>query len=379
MTHSQDTEAALLGGLLFAPSAVADVSDLLVADDFHHPAHRIIYAAITALDAEGGKIDVITVGNHLRAAGTLDDIGGLPYLGELVRNTASAANVKAYAERIRDLSLERQVLERTYSAQQIMQDVGTTAEKVDAVQRLFLDIGARTDEGPRSARDLMPSALDRLEKLSQSDSAITGLPTGLTDFDNMTSGLQPADLVIVAARPSMGKTAFAMNIAEHVALKQRLPVLVFSMEMPAEQLLMRMAASVGRVPFEHVRVPSRMREEDWPRLTKATTEIAHAAIHIDETPAMTPAQIRARARRFKQRHGCGLIVVDYLQLMQVPGYKPGQRTAEITEASRSLKALAKELNVPVIALSQLNRSLESRQDKRPIMSDLRESGAIEQD
>src|SRR5690606_30434775 len=265
------------------------------------------------------------------------------------------------------------------SAQQIMQDAGTTAEKVDAVQRLFLDIGVRTDEGPRSARDLMPSVLDRLEKLSQSDSAITGLPTGLTDFDHMTSGLQPADLVIVAARPSMGKTAFAMNIAEHVALKQRLPVLVFSMEMPAEQLLMRMAASVGRVPFEHVRVPSRMREEDWPRLTKATTEIAHAAIHIDETPAMTPAQIRARARRFKQRHGCGLIVVDYLQLMQVPGYKPGQRTAEITEASRSLKALAKELNVPVIALSQLNRSLESRQDKRPIMSDLRESGAIEQD
>jgi replicative DNA helicase len=379
VTQSHDIEAALLGGLLLSPKSVAEVADLVTAEDFHAAAHRLIYAAVTALDAKGKAADFVTVSQHLQAQGQLDDVGGLPALGELARSTGSAANVKAYAERVRDLSLERQLLERTYSAQQILQDAGTTAEKVDAVQRLFLDVGAKQGEGPRSAKECLPEMLDHIERMSQQKGAITGLATGFADLDQKTSGLQPGDLVIIAARPSMGKTTLAMNIAEHVALGLNKPVLVFSMEMSIGQLLLRMSSSISRVPFEHIKAPALMREEDWPRLMAATGRMAEAKLHIDDGAALTVAQVRARARRLKQREGLGLIVVDYLQLMQAPGHKDKNRTSEITEISRGLKLVAKELGVPLIALSQLNRSLEQRPNKRPVMSDLRESGAIEQD
>jgi replicative DNA helicase len=380
--HSLEAEQAVLGGLMLDNGAWDQVADRLTEEDFYRRDHRLIFRAMATLAEAGQPLDVVTVSEWLRKQDLLDDAGGLPYLGSLARDTPSAANIGAYADIVR----ERSVLRQLISAGTEIVTTGfnpegrDSADLLDNAERLIFQIAEQTgrnQQGFVSVKDLLPDVVERIDQLYQQEGHITGLPTGWTDFDNMTSGLQPGDLLIVAARPSMGKTTFSMNMAEHVALKAQQPVAVFSMEMPAEQLALRMLSSLGRIEMQRVRT-GKLQDEDWPRLTSALHLLAQAKMFIDDTPALSPTEMRARTRRLKREHGLGLIVVDYLQLMQVPGFKEN-RTAEISEISRSLKSMAKELSVPVVALSQLNRSLEQRPNKRPVMSDLRESGAIEQD
>src|SRR5690606_34141577 len=312
----------------------------------------------------------------------LDEAGGLIYLGALAKDAPGAANIRAYADIVRERSVLRQLIRTGNDIAQAAftpegRDVSELLELAE--QRVFeiAEKGSRGKKGFVGIRKLLTAAVERIDTLFHSDSHITGIPTGITRFDEMTAGLQRGDLIIIAGRPSMGKTSFAMNIAEHAAIREKVPTAVFSMEMPGEQLALRLISSLGRIDQSKVRT-GKLDDEDWPRITSAVTLMSEAPIFIDDTPALTPTEMRARARRLKREHGLGLIVVDYLQLMQVHGTKENRAT-EISEISRGLKALAKELEVPVIALSQLNRGLEQRQDKRPIMADLRESGAIEQD
>ncbi len=380
--HSLEAEQAVLGGLMLDNRAWDQVADRLTEDDFYRRDHRLLFRAMKTLAEAGQPLDVVTLSEWLRKQELLEDAGGMVYLGALARDTPSAANISAYADIVRERSVLRQLI-------QAGTEIATTgfnpegrdsADLLDNAERLIFQIAEQTgrnQQGFVSVKDILPAVVDRIDHLYQQESTITGLPTGWSDFDNMTSGLQNGDLVIVAARPSMGKTTFSMNIAENVALKVQQPVAVFSMEMPADQLALRMLSSLGRIEMQRVRT-GKLQDEDWPRLTSALNLLSQAKLFIDDTPALSPTEMRARARRLKREHGLGLIVVDYLQLMQVPGFKEN-RTAEISEISRSLKSMAKELGVPVIALSQLNRSLEQRPNKRPVMSDLRESGAIEQD
>ncbi len=381
--HSIDAEQAVLGGLMLENRAWERVSDRITEEDFYRRDHRLVFRAIAALAERGAPFDVVTIAEHLEKAGELNTAGGLPYLGTLAANTPSAANIQAYADIVRERSILRQLIQTgTEVADSAFRPEGRdAAELVDHAEKLIFRIaerGARGLGGFTSIRDLLTRVVDRIDTLYQLDEPITGLATGFADFDELTSGLQPADLIIVAGRPSMGKTTFAMNLAEHAAIKSKVPVAVFSMEMPGEQLAMRMMSSLGRIDQHRVRT-GKLHDEDWPRLTSAMDLLAESPLFIDDSSALTPTELRARARRLKREHGeLGLIVVDYLQLMQVPGTRENRAT-EISEISRSLKSLAKELNVPVVALSQLNRSLEQRPNKRPVMSDLRESGAIEQD
>lgn len=380
--HSLEAEQAVLGGLMLDNRAWDQVADRLTEDDFYRRDHRLLFRAMKTLAEAGQPLDVVTLSEWLRKQELLEDAGGMVYLGALARDTPSAANISAYADIVRERSVLRQLI-------QAGTEIATTgfnpegrdsADLLDNAERLIFQIAEQTgrnQQGFVSVKDILPEVVDRIDHLYQQESTITGLPTGWSDFDNMTSGLQNGDLVIVAARPSMGKTTFSMNIAENVALKVQQPVAVFSMEMPADQLALRMLSSLGRIEMQRVRT-GKLQDEDWPRLTSALNLLSQAKLFIDDTPALSPTEMRARARRLKREHGLGLIVVDYLQLMQVPGFKEN-RTAEISEISRSLKSMAKELGVPVVALSQLNRSLEQRPNKRPVMSDLRESGAIEQD
>ena len=380
--HSLEAEQAVLGGLMLDNRAWEQVADRLTEEDFYRRDHRLLFRAMKTLAEASQPIDVVTLSECLREQDQLDEAGGLAYLGALARDTPSAANIRAYADIVRERSVLRQLI---HAGTEIVStgfapEGRESAELLDNAERLIFQIAEQTgrnQEGFVSVKDLLPEVIDRIDQLYQQEGHITGLPTGWTDFDNMTSGLQNGDLVIVAARPSMGKTTFAMNIAEEVAMKGQLPVAVFSMEMPAEQLTLRMLSSLGRIEMQRVRT-GKLQDEDWPRLTSALTLLSNAKLFIDDSAGLSPTEMRARARRLKREHGLGLIVVDYLQLMQVPGFKEN-RTAEISEISRSLKGMAKELGVPVIALSQLNRSLEQRPNKRPVMSDLRESGAIEQD
>jgi replicative DNA helicase len=327
-------------------------------------------------------LDVLTISDTLRELHELEQAGGEVYLFELVNNTPSAANIVAYADIVRERSVLRQLIA-------VAGDIAESAfhsqgrgivELLDAAERSVFAIseqGARGD-GPVNVKEFLTKTMDRIDTLFHSQLAITGVPTGYQDFDDMTSGLQPSDLIIVAGRPSMGKTTFAMNIAENVAIKTRLPVLIFSMEMPGEAVVMRLLSSLCRIDQLRSRT-GKLADEDWPRISSTVSMLSDAPLYIDDTPGLSPAEMRARARRLAKEHGqLGMIVVDYLQLMHVPGHNEN-RTAEISEISRSLKGLAKELKVPVVALSQLNRGLEQRADKRPVMSDLRESGAIEQD
>lgn len=382
--HSIEAEQAVLGGLMLDNGAWDKVADLVGEDDFYRRDHRLIFQAIRVLAEKGDPCDVVTLAEWLDKKGQLDDAGGIAYLGSLAGNTPSAANIKSYAGIVRERSVLRQLI-------RISNDIADTAfnpdgrsvyELLDEAEKKIYHIadqGARSRVGFVGMKDLLVKAVDKIDQLFSLDSPITGIPTGYTDFDEMTAGLQKSDLIIVAGRPSMGKTSFAMNIVEHVAIKEQKPVAVFSMEMPGEQLAMRMMSSLGHIDQKKVRT-GKLDEDDWPRLTSAVSLLAEAPIFIDDTPALSPTEVRARARRLarEQEHGLGLIVIDYLQLMQVPGTSEN-RTGEISEISRSLKGLAKELSCPVIALSQLNRSLEQRPNKRPVMSDLRESGAIEQD
>jgi len=380
--HSIEAEQSVLGGLLLEGTAWDLVSDRLVDEDFYRQDHRLIYQAIRRVYDQGRPCDLITVAECLEQAEELDRAGGMAYLGLLAGGVASAVNIAAYADIVRERAIARHLI----SVGSNIADSGfhpqgrPIAELLDAAESQVFEIaerGARARSGFSAIKDLLPTVVERLDALYRSGVAMTGVSTGFTDLDRMTSGMHPAEMIIVAGRPSMGKTSFAMNMVESVAIRARQPVAVFSMEMPAEQLALRMISSLGRVDAHRVRT-GQLHDDDWPRVTSAVTLLGEASIFIDDTPSLSPMDLRARARRLKRQHGLGLIVVDYLQLMQVPGAKDN-RVLEISEISRSLKALAKELSVPVIALSQLNRSLETRPNKRPVMSDLRESGAIEQD
>lgn len=380
--HSAEAEQSVLGGLMLDGRAWDQIVDRLRQEDFYRHENRLIFKAMGRLVEQNKPIDVLTVSEALREMHELDQAGGEVYLFELANNTPTAANVVAYADIVR----ERSVLRRLITAASDMAESAFNAqgrnvtEILDAAERSVFSIsesGSR-GAGPVNVKEFLAKTMDRIDTLFHSNESITGVPTGYHDFDNMTSGLQSSDLVIIAGRPSMGKTTFAMNIAEHVMLKSKVPVLIFSMEMPGEAIVMRLLSSLCRIDQLRIRT-GKLEDEDWPRISSTVSMLSEAPLYIDDTPALSPAEMRARARRLAKEHGqLGLIVVDYLQLMQVPGYNEN-RTAEISEISRSLKSLAKELKVPVVALSQLNRGLEQRADKRPVMSDLRESGAIEQD
>ena len=381
--HSIEAEQAVLGGLMIDNNTWDQVADRVSENDFYRKDHRLIFRAIAMLAEEAQPFDAVTIAEWLASHNELDNAGGLAYLGTLASNTPTAANIKAYAGIVRERAVLRQLIQvSTDIANAAYNPAGrTSAEILDEAEKKVFDIaeqGSRGRSGYQTVKDLLVKAVDRIDTLYQNQSAYTGIPTGFTDFDNMTSGLQNSDLIIIAGRPSMGKTSFAMNLVENAAIKNKTPVAVFSMEMPGEQLVMRMMSSLGRIDQHKIRT-GKLDEADWPRLTSAVGILNEAPIFIDDTPGLTPMEVRARARRIAREHGLGLIVIDYLQLMQGSSGSSENRATEISEISRALKGLAKELNVPVIALSQLNRSLEQRPNKRPIMSDLRESGAIEQD
>jgi len=380
--HSLEAEQAVLGGLMLENTAWEQVADRVSQQDFYRRDHRLIFSAIESLAESGQPMDAVTLSEWLKSNDELENAGGLAYLGLLARDTPSAANIRAYADIVREQSVLRQLIEAgTEVANTGFNPEGqNSADLLDHAERRIFEIAEQSGRNRRGfigVRDILPGVVDRIDTLFHQDSDITGLATGFNDLDRMTSGLQNGDLVIVAGRPSMGKTTLAMNIAESAALQQGPPTAVFSMEMPADALAMRMLASLGRVELQKIR-SGRLTDEDWPRLTSTMNLLSQAKLFIDDTPGLTPTEMRARCRRLKREHGLGLVLVDYLQLMQLPGFKEN-RAAEISEISRALKGMAKELGVPVMVLSQLNRSLEQRPNKRPIMSDLRESGAIEQD
>jgi replicative DNA helicase len=381
--HSAEAEQSIIGGLLLDNQVWDKVSTKLCETDFYRTEHRVLYRAIIELAKKDQPFDVVTLLDTLKSTNELDDAGGETYLFELANNTPSVANVSAYADIVREKSVQRQLITVAGEIADLSYNPGgrEVPEILDFAETKVFAIAEQTGSngGPESIKSILVKAIERIDALYHNGDAVTGLATGLSDLDEMTSGLQPSDLIIVAGRPSMGKTSLVMNMAEHAAIKAAKPVLVFSMEMPADSLAMRMMSSLGRIDQHRIRT-GKLSDDDWPRVTSAVHLLSEAPLFIDDTPALSPAEMRARARRLAKEHGqLGLVVVDYLQLMKVPGFKADNRTAEISEISRSLKSLAKELLVPVIALSQLNRSLEQRHDKRPVMSDLRESGAIEQD
>jgi len=380
--NSIEAEQAVIGGLMLHNRSWDKIADLVTEEDFYRHDHRLIYRAVSYLAEKSQPFDVVTISEWLDSNDSLEQAGGLSYIGTLAKNTPSAANIVAYAQIVRERSILRQLISiGNEIGQSCYETEGRSSEQLlDNAEKLVFQIA---EKGARGRRDFVPikellvKAVDRIDTLFQQDNPITGVATGFSQFDEMTSGLQASDLIIVAGRPSMGKTTFAINIAEHAAIKTDVPVAIFTMEMPGEQIAMRLLSSLGRIDQHKVRT-GKLDDDDWPRLTSAVGLLAEAKMYIDDTPALTPNELRAKARRLAKEHGLGLIVIDYLQLMQTSGSSEN-RTNEISEISRSLKALAKELNVPVIALSQLNRGLEQRPNKRPVMSDLRESGAIEQD
>lgn len=381
--HSIQAEQAVLGGLMLDDNAYDQIADILVEKDFYLHEHRLIFRAIEQLAERNQPRDLVTVFSELERVGAANDCGGMVYLGTLAKDTPSAANIRAYAEIVREHALKRALIRvGTEIADSGFNPEGRDATELlnDAESKVF-DIAEQRSRGRggfQHLSTLLGKAVDRIETLFEQDDPITGISTGFVDFDRQTSGLQPGDMVVIAGRPSMGKTAFAMNIAENVAIKVKRPVAVFSLEMPGESLAMRMMSSLGHIDQNKVRT-GQLHDDEWPRLTSAINLLSEATMHIDDTNGLTPTEMSARARRLKREQGdLGLIVIDYLQLMQLPSAAEN-RTNEISAISRALKGLAKELEVPVVALSQLNRSLEQRTNKRPIMSDLRESGAIEQD
>jgi replicative DNA helicase len=358
------------------------IADVVSEADFYRKDHRLIFAAVASLAEEANPCDVVTVSERLENRGELDAAGGLEYLASLANETPGAANARSYAKILRERSMLRSLITagNEISGAAFTSDGRTATEIVDEAERLVFEIaesGSRGRSGFKALKHILPEAVDRIDLLHQSDGDITGISSGFVEFDKLTAGLQPGELVIIAGRPSMGKTTLAINIAENAAIGAKVPTAIFSMEMPSQQLAFRMISSLGRVDQTHLRT-GRFPDEDWSRINTAVQLMSEAPIFIDDTAGLSPTEIRARSRRLQREHGLGLIVVDYLQLMAVPGSKENRAT-EISEISRSLKALAKELSLPVIALSQLNRSVEQRTDKRPVMSDLRESGAIEQD
>ncbi len=379
-----EAEQSVLGSMLIAPDSWDKVAEVVVEEDFYNRSHRTIFRAILRLLAANLPVDIITVSEELENHDELEEAGGFTYLGELAQNTPSAANVVAYAEIVKERAITRELIGVAHN----IADVGYNPEGRDshelldlAETKVFEIAEKRTgaNEGPRDVEAVLGKTIDRLEALIKTNKEVTGVSTGYTDLDKKTSGLQPSDLIIVAARPSMGKTTFAMNLCENAMLLEEKPVLVFSLEMPAEQIMMRMLASLSRVDQTKIRT-AQLDDEDWARISNTMAMLKDKDnLFVDDSSGLTPMEVRTRARKLaRDRGGISMIMIDYLQLMRVPSLSEN-RTLEIAEISRSLKALAKELEVPVVALSQLNRSLEQRADKRPVNSDLRESGSIEQD
>ena len=383
--HSQEAESSVLGGLLLDNNSWDKVGDLLVEADFYRYEHRLVFASITSLVNANRPADVITVFEQMQSQGKAEEVGGLAYLNSLAQYVPSSANIRRYAEIVRERSILRKLV--SVSDEIATSALNTNGRPVtnildEAEQKIFSigEEGSRMRQGFQSMDKLVVQLLDRVEEMSQNPNDITGVPTGFFDLDRMTSGMQAGDLIVLAARPSMGKTALAINIAEHVALQEDLPVAVFSMEMGASQLAIRIVGSIGRIDQGRLRT-GKLIDDEWPRLSDAIERLKTVSLSIDETPGLTTSELRASARRLARSCGkLGLVVVDYLQLMSGSGGGDGEnRATELGEISRGLKMLAKELQCPVIALSQLNRGVEQRTDKRPMMSDLRESGAIEQD
>ncbi|EHU5005174.1 replicative DNA helicase [Vibrio vulnificus] len=383
--HSLEAEQSVLGGLLLDNERWDTVAERVVSKDFYSRPHRLIFDAIKSILEENKPLDLITLSEHLERREQLEDVGGFAYLADLAKNTPSAANINAYA----DIVAERALVRNLISVANEIADAGydpqgrSSEDLLDlAESKVFAIAEERTNEneGPQNVDSILEKTLERIELLYKSpQDGVTGVDTGFTDLNKKTAGLQGSDLIIVAARPSMGKTTFAMNLCENAAMDQDKPVLIFSLEMPAEQIMMRMLASLSRVDQTKIRT-GQLDDEDWARISSTMGILMEKKnMYIDDSSGLTPTEVRSRARRVAREHGgLSMIMVDYLQLMRVPALSDN-RTLEIAEISRSLKALAKELNVPVVALSQLNRSLEQRADKRPVNSDLRESGSIEQD
>ena len=380
--HSVEAEQAVLGGLMVDNTEWDNIADVLMAEDFYRAEHQLIYQVMMTQSEANSPIDVVTLAESLNSLHELNNAGGLDYLSELSGNARGTANIHAYAEIIR----ERAILRRLISVANNIADSGYNtggkkAEEIvdEAEQKVFNISDERPqDSGPVFVNPILAKAVERIDELAGTEGDLTGLPSGYTDLDHMTTGWQKSDLVIVAGRPSMGKTAFAMNLVENAILDQDQPVLVFSLEMPAESLIFRMLSSIGRLDQGKLRT-GQLTDDDWPGFNNAVKKLKDRPLYIDDSAGVSPMEMRSRARRIKREHGAlGMIVVDYLQLMQIKGSTEG-RVNEISEISRSLKLLAREFECPVIALSQLNRGLEQRPNKRPVMSDLRESGAIEQD
>jgi replicative DNA helicase len=382
--HSVEAEQSVLGGLLIDNGAWDRAADLLTESDFYRHEHRLVYAVIAALVQASKPADVVTVFERLQSHGQDADAGGMEYLNALAQSVPSAANLRRYAEIVRERAILRKLIAASDEiATSAFNPAGRPVSKVlDDAEGCILKIGeegSRQRNGFQAMNKLVLDLMDRVNELADQEGDVTGVRTGYYDLDKLTTGLQRGDLLILAARPSMGKTAFALNIAEHVAVREELPVLVFSMEMGASQLALRLVGSLGRIDQQRLRL-GKLKEEEWGRLPEAVERLGAAPIYIDETPALTVAELRARARRMSRQFGSlGLICIDYIQLMAGSSSSEENRATELGEISRGLKALAKELQCPVLALSQLNRSVETRNDKRPLMSDLRESGAIEQD
>ncbi|WP_043964443.1 replicative DNA helicase [Anoxybacillus thermarum] len=375
-----EAEQAVLGAILLEPSALTTASEILIPEDFYRAAHQKIFRTMLQLSDRGEPVDLVTVTSELADANALEEIGGVSYLTELANAVPTAANVQYYAKIVEEKSILRRLIR---TATSIAQDGYTREDEVEDVlneaERKILEVSQRKNtSGFQSIKDVLVQAYDNIEMLHNRKGEITGIPTGFIELDRMTAGFQRSDFIIVAARPSVGKTAFALNIAQNVATRTSENVAIFSLEMGAQQLVMRMLCAEGNINAQNLRT-GKLTPEDWGKLTMAMGSLSNAGIFIDDTPNIRVSEIRAKCRRLKQEHGLGMVLIDYLQLIQGSGRNRENRQQEVSEISRSLKALARELDVPVIALSQLSRSVEQRQDKRPMMSDLRESGSIEQD
>lgn len=378
--HNHEAEQSVLGAIFLDPQALVTASEILVPEDFYRIAHQKIFQTMLDLSDKGSAIDVVTVTEELSARKELEDVGGLSYLMELANAVPTAANVSYYAKIVEEKSILRRLIR---TATKIVEDSFTREDEVEELlseaERKIMEVANRKNAGDfKHVKDVLVQTYDKIEQLQNRTGDVTGIPTGFTDLDRMTAGFQRNDLIIVAARPSVGKTAFALNIAQNVAVKARENVAIFSLEMGAEQLVMRMLCAEGNIDAQVLRTGA-LSPEDWSKLTIAMGTLSNAGIYIDDTPGLRVNEIRAKCRRLAQEKGLGMIVIDYLQLIQGSGRRGENRQQEVSEISRSLKALARELHVPVIALSQLSRGVEQRQDKRPMMSDIRESGSIEQD
>ena len=375
-----EAEQAVLGAIFLVPSSLILASEILIPEDFYRSAHQKIFLVMLKLNDKGKAVDLVTVTEELSATKQLEEVGGVPYLTELASSVPTAANIEYYARIVEEKSVLRRLIN---TATGIVQDGYSREDEVESLlgeaEKSIMEVASRKNAGAfHNIKDVLVRTYDNIELLHNRVGDITGIPTGFNDLDHMTAGFQRNDLIIVAARPSVGKTAFALNIAQNVATKTDENVAIFSLEMGAEQLVMRMLCAEGNINAQNLRTGS-LTDEDWRKLTLAMGSLSNAGIFIDDTPGVRISEIRSKCRRLKQEHGLGMILIDYLQLIQGNGRSGENRQQEVSEISRSLKALARELEVPVIALSQLSRGVEQRQDKRPMMSDIRESGSIEQD